>query len=116
MKVQKLKTSNGRSAQVLLVRGKLKNTGKNITTPIADFSAEQKNSKDDSVTLSTFSYVKQLFKDDKRLHDNLNKDLKPGESIEGTWTLKLEGESDVTIKTIFNGKGSIKINVRKLIN
>lgn len=116
IKVQQMKNPNGRKVQVLLIKGNFKNTGERTTTPLADFDAKQENEKGDSITLSLYPYVKQLSKKNKQLHDNLNKEIKPNKSVQGLWLLKLEGDGDVTINSIFDGKGSMKIKVRELID
>lgn len=116
IKVQQMKNPNGRKVQVLLIKGKFKNTGERTTTPLADFDAKQKNEKGDSITLSSYSYEKQLSKKNKQLHSNLNKEIKPNTSVQGLWLLKLEGDGDVTINSIFDGKGSMKIKVKELID
>lgn len=112
-----MENPNGRKVQVLLIRGKFKNTGERTTTLLADFDAKQENEKGNySITLSSYSYEKQLSKKDKQLHSNLNKEIKPNTSIEGLWMLKLEGNGDVTIKSVFDGKGSMKVKVKELID
>lgn len=116
IKVQQMKNPNGRKVKVLLLKGKFKNTGKRTTSPLSNFVAKQENEKGDSITLSSYPYVKQLSKKNKQLHDNLNKEIKPNKSVQGLWLLKLEGDGDVTINSIFDGKGSMKIKVKELID
>lgn len=116
-KVQKMTKYNGEQSDVLLVKAKLKNTGKKETSAHISipFSIRQENQKGVLTSLITSSSTDGLSEQEKALVDNENKTLEPGASLDVLIPIELKGTGNVTIKSSFGGKGTAKINVRSLM-
>lgn len=117
IRVQKMTEPDGKEVQVLLVKGTFKNTGKETEIPNVDFEAKQETGKGVWAHANSYTpYDKQLSDQDAELNKHLNDELDPNASVDALLIYKLDGTGKVRIKSIFDGKGTLTINVNKLIN
>lgn len=116
IRVQKMTESDGKKVQVLLIKGTFKNTGKETDTPAVSFGAKQETGKGVWSHIVTYvPYANQLTAEDENLNKRLNDELEPNASVDALLIYKLEGNGKVKIKSMFGGKGTLTINIDKLV-
>lgn len=116
IRVQKMTEPDGKEVQVLLIKGTFKNTGKEADTPLVPFTAKQETGKGVWSQVSTYTpYSNQLSVEDEAMNKRLNDELEPNASVDALLIYKLEGNGKVKIKSTFDGKGTLTVNVDKLI-